>query len=190
MEQHLLIASYMEQCFPRYISSIGIREESQVDITVESFNLLILILCLYRDPFLRYKILVDLWIVDYPNERNRFQVNYILGTALNITRLRLIVYTSTYTYLYSLATMFKAGNWLEREAYDLYGVFFTEHPDLRRILTDYGFEGYPMKKDFPVGGYVQVRYDDETKKIVVQPIEYSQEFRNYKFSTPWKDADA
>jgi len=126
--------------------------------------------------------------VDYPGRANRFDVVYhLLSPRLN-QRIRLKLETDEQTPVASAVEVFRAADWFEREAFDMYGILFTGHPDLRRILTDYGFKGYPLRKDFPMSGYVEVRYDDEQKKVVYEPIKLTQEFRKFDFESPWEGA--
>jgi len=181
------IATYIQRCFPKFISLTGLHQKSQIDVAVETFNLFDFARVVSNDPYLNYETLFDLWIVDNLQQSKRFQVNYSLATQNVNVGMRLITHTPDNSCLNSVTPLFKSGNWPEREAYDLFGVFFDGHPDLRRILTDYGFQGYPMRKDFPLSGYTQVRYDDETKKIVIEPVKLSQEFRNFNFMKLWKN---
>jgi NADH-quinone oxidoreductase subunit C len=142
------------------------------------------------DPTFLFEVLIDICAVDYPSRTDRFDVVYhLLSPRLN-QRIRLKVETDEQTPVASAVDVFPAANWFEREAFDLCGVLFTGHPDLRRILTDYGFKGYPLRKDFPMSGYVEVRYDDEQKKVVYEPIKLTQEFRKFDFESPWEGAAA
>jgi len=133
----------------------------------------------------QFKTLIDICAVDYPEREARFEVVYNLLSIRYNTRIRVKTSVNEITPIESCASVFKAGNWYEREAWDLYGVFFSNHPDLRRILTDYGFEGHPLRKDFPLSGYVEVRYDEIKKRVICEPTELAQEFRNFDFSSPW-----
>ena len=122
---------------------------------------------------------------DYPGRKNRFEVAYELLSLQYNRRIRVKTFVDGATYLPSATSIFPAANWYEREVFDLYGVFFYNHPDLRRILTDYGFQGHPMRKDFPLTGYVEVAYDEKLKRVISQPLELSQEFRYFDFRSPW-----
>jgi NADH-quinone oxidoreductase subunit C len=133
-----------------------------------------------------YKVLVDICGVDYPERSERFEVVYNLLSLKHNRRLRLKVTTNEETPVPSVNSVYSAAGWFEREAWDLYGVFFSDHPDLRRILTDYGFEGHPMRKDFPLTGYVEVRYDTEQKRVVYEPVKLTQAFRSFDFESPWE----
>ena len=132
---------------------------------------------------------IDVTAVDYPGREQRFDVVYhLLSPRLN-QRVRVKVETDEATPVPSLIDVFRGADWFEREAYDLYGMLFTGHPDLRRILTDYGFDGHPLRKDFPLTGFVEVRYDDEQKRVVYEPVQLAQEFRNFDFLSPWEGTD-
>ena len=132
---------------------------------------------------------VDLCGVDYPGREKRFDVVYHLLSPRRNTRIRVKVETDEVTPVPSVIDVFPAANWFEREAYDLYGILFSGHPDLRRILTDYGFEGHPLRKDFPLTGFVEVRYDEEQKRVIYEPVRLQQEFRNFDFLSPWEGTD-
>jgi len=141
------------------------------------------------DPRCRFVSFVDICGADYPGRERRFDVVYhFLSPYLN-HRIRLKVEADETTAVPSLVAVFPAANWFEREVYDLYGVLFSGHPDLRRILTDYGFEGHPLRKDFPMTGFVEVRYDEAQGRVVYQPVSLSQEFRNFDFLSPWEGTD-
>jgi NADH-quinone oxidoreductase subunit C len=141
------------------------------------------------DPGCRFVNFIDVTAVDYPGRENRFEVVYhLLSPALN-ARIRLKAEASETTQVPSIITVFPGADWFERECYDLYGVIFTGHPDMRRLLTDYGFDGHPLRKDFPLSGFVEVRYDDQEKRVVYEPVRLSQEFRKFDFLSPWEGAD-
>jgi NADH-quinone oxidoreductase subunit C len=133
-----------------------------------------------------YKLLVDLCGVDYPERAERFEVVYNLLSLKHNQRLRVKVAAGEDMPVPSAAAVYATAGWFEREAWDLYGIFFSDHPDLRRILTDYGFEGHPMRKDFPLTGYVEVRYDSEQKRVVYEPVKLTQAFRSFDFESPWE----
>ena len=141
---------------------------------------------LKNDASCRFTMLVDLCGVDYPDREPRFEVVYNLLSMKNNQRIRVKVTTDEDTPVPSVADIFPTANWFERECWDLYGVFFSNHPDLRRILTDYGFEGHPMRKDFPMTGYVEMRYDDEQRRVVYEPVRLTQEYRSFDFLSPWE----
>jgi NADH-quinone oxidoreductase subunit C len=144
---------------------------------------------LREDPACRFVSFIDLCGVDYPGRERRFDVVYHLLSPAHNTRIRIKVETDETTPVPSIIDVYPAANWFEREAYDLYGILFSGHPDLRRILTDYGFEGHPLRKDFPLTGFVEVRYDDEQKRVVYERVKLQQEFRNFDFLSPWEGTD-
>lgn len=133
-----------------------------------------------------FKVLVDICGVDYPERERRFEVVYNLLSISHNQRIRVKVRLAEDEPVPSIAVLYPAANWFEREVWDMYGVFFDEHPDLRRILTDYGFEGHPLRKDFPLTGHVEVRYDDEQKRVVYEPVRLTQDFRSFDFLSPWE----
>ena len=134
----------------------------------------------------QFKMLMELCGVDYPEREDRFDVVYCLLSLTLNQRIRVKTQTNTSSAVPSVTGVFNAANWWEREAWDLFGIYFSDHPDLRRILSDYGFDGHPLRKDFPLTGYVEVRYDDEQKRVVYEPVKLSQEFRNFDFLSPWE----
>jgi len=137
----------------------------------------------------RFSTLCDVCGVDYPDRPERFEVVYnLLSLALN-QRIRLKLETDEEHPVPSAVGIYSAAGWWEREAFDLFGIYFNDHPDLRRILTDYGFEGHPLRKDFPLTGYVEVRYDEEQKRVVYEPVKLRQEFRSFDFLSPWEGMD-
>lgn len=144
---------------------------------------------LYDDPRLGFVNLTDICGVDWPSREKRFDVVYHLLSPRQNTRIRLKVQTDEATAVPSLCAIFPAADWFEREAYDFYGIRFIGHPDLRRILTDYGFEGHPLRKDFPLTGFVEVRYDDEQKRVVYEPVRLAQQFRDFDFESPWEGTE-
>jgi len=140
-----------------------------------------------RDDF-GFTILLDICGVDWPQRAKRFDVVYHLLSITNNVRIRLKLQTDEATAVPTIVGVFPAANWHERETFDMYGITFADHPDLRRLLTDYGFSGYPLRKDFPLTGYVELRYDDELKRVVYQPVKLVQEFRDFDFMSPWEGA--
>jgi NADH-quinone oxidoreductase subunit C len=142
------------------------------------------------DPRWLFETLLDVCGVDYPERSARFDVVYHLLSMKRNIRIRVKLQTDERTPVPSVAGIFPTANWFEREAFDMYGILFSGHPDLRRILTDYGFSGYPLRKDFPLSGFVEVRYDDEQKQVVYNPVKLQQEFRNFDYLSPWEGAKA
>jgi NADH-quinone oxidoreductase subunit C len=137
----------------------------------------------------QFKTLIDLCGVDHPERPERFDIVYNLLSLTHNQRIRVKVQTDEDTPVPSVTGIFSCANWWEREAWDLFGIYFSDHPDLRRLLTDYGFEGHPLRKDFPLTGYVEIRYDDEAKRVVYEPVKLTQEFRNFDFLSPWEGAE-
>jgi NADH-quinone oxidoreductase subunit C len=161
----------------------------ELTLTVAADAILPLARHLYEEPSLRFVNLVDICGVDWPGRARRFDIVYHLMSPTRNQRIRLKVETDAETPVASLTPVYPGADWFEREAYDLYGVLFTGHPDLRRILTDYGFEGHPMRKDFPLTGFVEVRYDDERKRVVYEPVRLAQQFRDFDFLSPWEGTE-
>jgi NADH-quinone oxidoreductase subunit C len=141
------------------------------------------------DPLCRFGCLIDICGADYPEREERFDVVYHLLSPWLNHRIRVRIKTDAASPVPSIVSLFPAANWFEREAYDLYGILFAGHPDLRRILTDYGFQGYPLRKDFPLTGFVELRYDDELKRVVYEPVNLQQEYRSFDFLSPWEGMD-
>jgi NADH-quinone oxidoreductase subunit C len=141
------------------------------------------------DPSCRFVCFLDLCGADYPGREERFDVVYHLLSPAKNRRIRVKITTDEETPVPSAIDAFPAADWYEREAYDLFGILFSGHPDLRRILTDYGFDGHPLRKDFPMTGFVEVRYDDEQKRVVYERVKLQQEFRNFDFLSPWEGTD-
>ena len=135
---------------------------------------------------LQFEQLIDLAGVDYPERAERFDVVYHLLSPRKNLRLRIKCTTDEATPVPSIIPVYPCANWYEREAYDMYGILFADHPDLRRLLTDYGFQGFPLRKDFPLSGHIEVRYDDEKKRVVYEPVKLTQEFRSFDFESPWE----
>ena len=170
--------------------------ELQVDATVAYGELtiachrdrIIEVLTSLRDCF-GFQQLIDVCGVDYPDRAERFDVVYHLLSLTRNARLRVKVTTDEVQPVPSVIEVYPSAGWFEREAFDMYGMLFSNHPDLRRLLTDYGFQGHPLRKDFPMTGYVEVRYDEEQKRVVYEPVKLTQEFRNFDFLSPWEGAE-
>ena len=161
----------------------------ELTLTAQPVNLIELMTFLRDDAQCQFVSFIDICGVDWPGRVERFDVVYHLLSPRQNFRIRVKVMTSEDAPVPSLTPVYPGADWFEREAYDLYGILFTGHPDLRRILTDYGFEGHPLRKDFPLTGFVEVRYDDEAKRVVYEPVELKQEFRNFDFLSPWEGTD-
>jgi NADH-quinone oxidoreductase subunit C len=158
----------------------------ELTIVVEAGRINEALAFLRDDAECRFVCFIDLTAVDYPERERRFEVVYSLLSPYKNTRVRVKVLTDEATSVPSAIPSFPAANWFEREVYDLYGIMFSGHPDLRRILTDYGFQGHPLRKDFPTTGHVEVRYDDEAKRVVYEPVKLIQEFRQFDYLSPWE----
>ena len=160
------------------------------DLTVQAHagRIVSLLANLRDDPEFQFQQLIDLCGADYPQREKRFDVVYHLLSMTQNRRVRIKVECDEATPVPSVISVYPAADWFEREAFDMYGILFEGHPDLRRLLTDYGFQGHPMRRDFPMTGYVEVRYDDELKRVVYEPVK-SVEFRSWDFLSPWEGAE-
>jgi NADH-quinone oxidoreductase subunit C len=161
----------------------------EVTLTVERGRIVDVLTRLRDAADLQFEVLLDIAGVDYPAREERFEVVYHLLSMRKNLRLRVKLSTNETEPVPSVIPVFPTANWLEREAYDMFGILFSDHPDLRRILTDYGFDGYPLRKDFPLTGFKEVRYDDEQKRVVYEPVRLTQEFRQFDFESPWEGVD-
>ena len=172
---------------PGYVTSI----EAEADrgtptLHVRSDRIVEVLQFLKQHSLARYRSLVEITAVDYPEREKRFDLVYFLLSYEHNSRLIVKTQVDELTVVDSVTSVYPAANWMEREVWDLFGIYFSDHPDLRRILTDYGFEGHPLRKDFPLTGYTEVRYDDLEKRVVSEPVEISQEFRVFDFQSPWE----
>ncbi len=161
----------------------------ELTVTVRAEAIVPFVRFLHDDPRLAFVSLIDVCGVDWPQRAQRFDIVYHFLSPRKNRRIRVKIATDEDTPVPSITPVFPGADWFEREAYDMYGILFTGHPDLRRILTDYGFDGYPLRKDFPLTGYVEVRYDDEQKRVVYEPVKLPQEFRDFDFLSPWEGTD-
>jgi NADH-quinone oxidoreductase subunit C len=161
----------------------------ELNVTARASDIVAVMRFLRDDVRCQFINFIDVTAVDWPGREQRFDVVYhLLSPKLNL-RVRVKTPTDEDTAVPSIIDVFPGAEWFERETYDLYGVVFIGHPDMRRILTDYGFEGHPLRKDFPLTGFVEVRYDDELKRVVYEPVRLTQEFRNFDFLSPWEGTD-
>jgi NADH-quinone oxidoreductase subunit C len=160
----------------------------ELNVKAHAHQIIEVLTTLRDTPGLEFHQMVELCGADYPQRPLRFDIVYHLLSMTQNRRIRVSVQTDEDTPVPSVAGVFPCANWFEREAFDMYGVFFSDHPDLRRLLTDYGFHGHPLRKDFPMTGYVEVRYDDELKRVIYEPVK-SVEFRSWDFMSPWEGAD-
>ena len=161
----------------------------ELTVTVKPSEIVRVVKFLRDDARCEFRSIIDITAVDWPSRENRFDVVYHFLSPTKNARVRIKVEVDETTPVASIIEVFPGANWFEREVYDLYGVLFTGHPDMRRLLTDYGFEGHPLRKDFPLTGFVEVRYDDELKRVVYDRVRLAQEFRNFDFLSPWEGAD-
>lgn len=182
------LATYIRETRGALISDAVI-SFGELTLTSTSDNLIALLTFLRDDPRCGFVNFTDICGVDWPQRPDRFDVVYHMLSPKQNLRIRVKVATGEDQPVPSACAVYPGADWFEREAYDMYGILFTGHPDLRRILTDYGFEGYPLRKDFPTTGFVEVRYDDEAKRVVYEPVELKQEFRNFDFMSPWEGTD-
>lgn len=164
--------------------------KNEIILVVEAKKIKPILLFLRDSINCQYKILSGISGVDYPERSKRFEVIYEILSIRYNSRIRIKIYINELTSVDSSVSIYSASNWHEREIFDMFGVFFKDHPDLRRILTDYGFEGFPLRKDFPLSGYVELRYDDSQKRVISEPLELAQEFRTFDFTAPWESADS
>ena len=161
---------------------------NELMVTARAEQIIKVVTFLRDDPMCLFKVLVDICGTDYPERPKRFDVVYNLLSLVHNQRIRIKVEADDETPVLSITGVHNSANWFEREIWDMYGVMFSDHPDLRRLLTDYGFEGHPLRKDFPLTGFVETRYDNEHKRVVYDPVKLSQEFRKFDFLSPWEGA--
>ena len=158
----------------------------QLFIEIDIEALYSTILYLKTNNKCRFKQLIDITAVDYPEKKKRFKLVYLLLSHENNLRILININIDEKTHVPSITKIFPSANWMEREVFDMYGISFKNHPDLRRILTDYGFKGYPLRKDFPLTGHTEVRYSEEHKKVIYEPVKLDQEYRHFDFESPWE----
>ena len=182
------LAAYLRETLGARLGSAAMAY-GELTLNVEAADIVSVLTLLRDDPRGQFVSIIDICGADYPARAKRFDVVYhLLSPKLNI-RIRIKLQTDEDTPVPSVTAVYPGADWFEREAYDLYGILFTGHPDLRRLLTDYGFEGYPLRKDFPLTGFVEVRYDDEVKRVVYEPVQLKQEFRSFDFLSPWEGTE-
>ena len=161
-------------------------KHDQINICIEDNNLIEVMIFLKTHSSTKFKQLIDITAVDYPERDKRFKMVYLLLSHEKNSRIKIEFDIKEGEILSSLTSIFPAANWMEREVFDMYGIDFKDHPDLRRILTDYGFEGHPLRKDFPLTGHNEVRYSHETKKVIYEPVKLEQNYRNFDYESPWE----
>ena len=158
----------------------------ELSININDDDLIEVLQFLKSHEELKFRQLIDLAGVDYPDEEKRFQLVYLLLSHEKNIRIKVIIKFNTDQLINSITKIFPSANWMEREVFDMYGIKFKNHPDLRRILTDYGFKGHPLRKDFPLTGFNEVRYSEKEKKVIYEPVKLEQNYRNYDFESPWE----
>ena len=159
---------------------------NQLYLSINSEDLLDVILLLKTNKDTKFKQLIDITAVDYPENKKRFKIVYLLLSHEFNKRILVSYFINENEKISSLVNIFPSANWMEREIFDMYGIKFSDHPDLRRILTDYGFEGFPLRKDFPLTGHNEVRYSEEEKKVIYEPVKLEQNYRNFDYESPWE----
>jgi len=177
---------YVAECLPKYVQKVQVVTGDELELLIAPEGIVPVLQFLKDHHNCQFASLADLGALDVPSRDNRFELFYNLLSLRFNSRIRVRTYTDELSPVDSANDVFKAADWYEREVWDMYGVFFANHPDLRRILTDYGFEGHPFRKDFPLSGFVECRYDDEVKRVVIEPVELAQEFRKFDLSSPWE----
>jgi NADH-quinone oxidoreductase subunit C len=182
------LAEHLATALPNAVQGHEIHH-GELSVSVARDAVLEVLTFLRDDPQCRFTVLCDICGVDYPDRPMRFEVVYNLLSLNRNLRIRLKLETEEEQPVPSSVEVFSAAGWWEREAWDLYGIYFSNHPDLRRILTDYGFDGHPLRKDFPLTGYVELRYDEDQKRVVYEPVKLKQEFRSFDFLSPWEGMD-
>ena len=179
----------LEKIINSELTSKIVRSEikhNQILITIDENNLIEVLLFLKTNSVTKFKQLIEVTAVDYPEKEQRFRMVYLLLSHENNSRIVIDYYIKEKKIVPSITNIFPSANWMEREVFDMYGIEFKDHPDLRRILTDYGFEGHPLRKDFPLTGHNEVRYSEEDKKVIYEPVKLEQNYRNFDYESPWE----
>ena len=161
-------------------------KHNQIYLSIDSNDIIDVILFMKTNENTKFRQLIDITAVDFPEKEQRFRIVYLLLSHEFNTRVLIEFDISEGEKVPSLTKIFPSANWMEREVFDMYGIDFKDHPDLRRILTDYGFEGYPLRKDFPITGHNEVRYSEESKKVIYEPVKLEQNYRNFDYESPWE----
>lgn len=173
---------------PKWIKNV-VHRKGETEFTISCEHLVPFATLLKNHSNSQCKQLIDLTAVDYPSRKERFSLVYQILSVHYNSRIRIKTEIDEITPVHSITALFSSAGWWERECWDMFGIFFSNHPDLRRILTDYGFQGHALRKDFPLSGYVEVRYDDSEKRVVTEPVELTQEFRYFDFASPWEQLE-
>ena len=186
MDQALIdLGDYIDAANPDAVLGVEVAKGELV-VSARADSIVKLLVFLRDDQNCQFKQLMDVTAVDHPNREARFDVVYNLLSLKHNQRVRVKTTAEEGAPVPSATSAFNSANWFEREVWDLFGIFFSDHPDLRRIMTDYGFEGHPLRKDFPLTGYVEVRYDADQKRVVYEPVKLTQEYRSFDFMSPWE----
>ncbi|OQV16049.1 NADH dehydrogenase [ubiquinone] iron-sulfur protein 3, mitochondrial [Hypsibius exemplaris] len=185
-ESLIEFGQFVAKCLPKYVQKVLVTGTDELEILIAPEGVIPMTVFLKGHHNCMFANLTDIGAMDVPTRQYRFEVIYNFLSIQYNSRIRVRTYTDEFTPLDSITPILPAANWYEREAWDMFGIYFKGHPDLRRILTDYGFEGHPFRKDFPLSGYVEVRYDDEVKRVVVEPLEMTQEYRKFDLPSPWE----
>lgn len=173
---------------PKFIDHVDI-SNGKITLTCNAESINFVLNFLHKHVAAQYSVLIDMTVVDNVSKKNRFEIYYFLRTIVFNSILIVKVLNDGFKAVESATSVYSGANWLEREIWDMFGVAFSNHSDLRRILTDYGFQGFPLRKDFPLSGFIEVRYDDEVKRVIYDSIELSQEFRYFDFKSPWQQLE-
>jgi len=181
--------NYLQNVLKNSTVNIGLTSDNNIIINVYPTEIPKILKFLKNHTMFQSKLLLDVYAIDYPKRKKRFELQYMLLSLL--FNYRIIVKSNIFQdqIVSSVMDIFNSANWLEREIWDMFGIFFKDHKDLRRILTDYGFEGFPLRKDFPLTGYLQFRYDDESQTVISEPVELTQEFRSFEYTMPWTEKE-
>ena len=161
-------------------------KHNELKLLIDNQDLHNVILFIKNDSRIKFRQLIDITAVDYPENENRFKLIYFLLSHENNLRINIEFYIKENDLVSSITSIFPSANWIEREVFDMYGISFNDHPDLRRILTDYNFKGHPLRKDFPLTGHNEVRYNEENKKVIYEPVKLEQNYRNFDYESPWE----
>jgi len=186
-KQRLLeFGQFVTESMPKFVQQVQVSHGNELEVLIAPSGVVPVLTFLRDHTNAQFKLLMDVTAVDWPDRPYRFEVVYNMLSLQFNQRIRVKTYADELTPIDSVSHLFDSANWAEREVWDMYGVFFSNHPDLRRILTDYGFEGHPFRKDFPLAGFYEVRYCNEVKRVIQEPVEFAQEFRKFDFQSPWE----
>jgi NADH/F420H2 dehydrogenase subunit C len=182
------LANSINLKIPKFIKNLFINKGKLV-LVVDVKNIIFVLNFLKNHVSTQFNVLIDMSVIDRFSPKNRFEVFYFLRSTNYNIFMNLVIFNDGFLPVPSITSLYNGANWLEREIWDMFGIFFSTHPDLRRILTDYGFQGFPLRKDFPLSGFIETRYDDEAKRVIYELVELSQEFRFFDFQSPWQSSE-